>query len=82
MNIVMVFWKDACSSWNSNYYELEKIKDVETILRTSVGYLIYKDKDKTTIAGDYRDDKTFGKLLTIPTSTIKKIVVLRRNVLQ
>jgi len=77
---VKIIWRDACSSWNHDYFKLKDIKNIDTVLRESVGYLVHENSVVTTIAGDYRKrEKTFGKLLTIPTPTIVKIIVLRED---
>jgi len=78
MKIVKVTWYDATSSWNHNYFKLRNAKDFDLVLRKSVGYLLEENSEKTIIAQDFRDDGCYGKIIAIPTKTIKKIEELKK----
>lgn len=75
--LVLIEWEDASSrdeSWSS-HETLENRSQLIAI--TSVGWLMGRTRDRTTIAAHLSNDSATGDM-TIPTKTIKKMRVLRQ----
>lgn len=76
---VEVTWGDAFHSDAS--YSYEEIPTLQPMLQHTIGFYLYKDKDKIVLATNWfmdesKDEKKFDRIWLIPTPwivTIKKV---------
>ena len=73
--IVLVEWIDSRMSLEPWEHE-DCAKELALSRCTSVGFLLYKDKNKTVLVTSYGEGSVQGTL-AIPTRTIKSLKVVR-----
>jgi len=80
MDKVEVFWLDA--GFENSNMSFEDAKNLKPMERTSVGYLVSKDKDVLRLAFGIVNDKdhscsVLSDILVIPRGDVKKIKKLK-----
>ena len=76
--MVLVSWHDA-KDGESGWHGIDDIKKEKLALCHSMGWMIYKDKEKTIIMADYSefdDQKDGGRHIIIPSGWVKSIAFL------
>ena len=76
--MVLVSWYDA-KDGETGWHSLEDIKKERLALCHSMGWMVYKDKEKTIIMADYSefdDEKDGGRHIIIPSGWVKSIAFL------
>ena len=76
MKLVLIEWEDSfgCSS---SWEDIDTNKEIEPFMCTSVGWLFYDGKRCKTIIPHITEDRKQGcGDMTIPTSSIKRMVIL------
>lgn len=82
---VVVEWVDARNILEQDLTYDEAIAKARLAHRTTVGYLLLKDDERTVLAGDYdpaqpsQDEDNYGNLTVIPTGWVKSVHKLRRE---
>ena len=74
----LVSWHDA-KDGESGWHGIDDIKKEKLALCHSMGWMIYKDKEKTIIMADYSefdDQKDGGRHIIIPSGWVKSIAFL------
>lgn len=76
----MIEWNDSVLGFQGWKIAKENIENITRFL--SVGFLIYKDKEKTILYPHIEDTKENDMVgsgdITIPNSAIKKITILKK----
>jgi hypothetical protein len=76
LQIVRVTWKDSCAAdpgWLSKKAAIEEANLSDVV---SVGFVVYSDKKRLTLAGsytEYGDDYSFNEIQTTPWANIIKV---------
>ena len=76
--MVLVSWHDA-KDGESGWHGIDDIKKEKLALCHSMGWMIYKDREKTIIMADYSefdDQKDGGRHIIIPSGWVKSIAFL------
>ena len=76
--MVLVSWYDA-KDGESGWQSLESIKNEQLAVCHSIGWMIYKDKERTVIMSDYSEfdeEKEGGRHIVIPSGWVKSIAFL------
>tara|TARA_R100000664_G_C2736121_1_gene125550 strand:- start:767 stop:1057 length:291 start_codon:yes stop_codon:yes gene_type:complete len=76
--MVLVSWYDA-KDGETGWRSLEEIRKERLALCHSMGWLVFKDKDKMIIMADYSEfdgEKDGGRHIVIPSGWVKSIAFL------
>jgi len=82
---VMVEWTDARNVLEQDLTLDEALAKAKLAHRTSVGYLLLKDAERTVLACDYdpaqpsQDEDNYGNLTVIPSGWVTAVHRLRRE---
>ena len=82
---VLVEWTDARNIMEQDLTLAECLAKATLAKRTSVGYLLLKDDERTVLACDYdptqqhQDEDNFGNLTVIPSGWVTGVHRLRRE---
>ena len=79
--MVLVSWYDA-KDGESGWKSLEEIKKEKLALCHSMGWLVFKNKEKMIIMADYSEfdeEKDGGRHIVIPSGWVKSIAFLDIN---